>query len=305
MISSPGNAPARYVAYGLNIASEYALSGPRSTHRHEPPDVTIEAGRVDLHSVDGSLGVAPGIWASGRVLWFDVPDVAAFRVEDGRRIIVEGSPGADRAEIGLYLAGVALGTILMQRGLLVLHGNAVRVGQSAVVCVGHSGSGKSTVAAEFARRGYQVLSDDVAPVDDSGRALPGIPRVRLTAEAMSALRFETGGLRPTGPDVKYEYLLPEPSFATDAAPVRWVYVLTPGASGPHIEEVQGMDRLIHLHAHTYRFGLLQAMGMEVSHLHACADLARRANLAVVERSRADSCVEDVVDAILADVKAHP
>ena len=65
----------------------------------------------------------------------------------------------------------------------MLHGNAVRVDDGCAVVLGRSGAGKSTLSAEFVRRDLDLLADDVVPVDDLLRALPGTPRIKLWADA--------------------------------------------------------------------------------------------------------------------------
>ncbi|MCP4397035.1 MAG: hypothetical protein GY801_07015 [bacterium] len=78
---------------------------------------------------------------------------------------------------GLRIAS-ELGALLHQRELLPLHGSAIKVNDGVCVFVGLSGNGKSTVAAAFRQRGYQVLADDVCVVSIREDGLPpGDPRV--------------------------------------------------------------------------------------------------------------------------------
>ena len=78
--------------------------------------------------------------------------------------------------------------ILHQRSLLPLHANAMVVEGRAIGFMGHPGAGKSTLAAWFHDRGFDVLADDVCVVTPGpdGRPLahPGIPRLRLWREAL-------------------------------------------------------------------------------------------------------------------------
>lgn len=67
-------------------------------------------------------------------------------------------------------------------GQLVLHASAVAVDGHALVFLGESGRGKSTLAASFARHGYPFLTDDGLFIQQSGDrfyAQPGYPGVRL------------------------------------------------------------------------------------------------------------------------------
>lgn len=94
-------------------------------------------------------------------------------------------------EVTALLLGQVLGCVLRLRGILCLHACAVKIGDQAVVIVGHSGIGKSTLAAALASQGYAILSDDIAVLDERGprqwRVLPGYPRLRLWPETIKAL----------------------------------------------------------------------------------------------------------------------
>lgn len=91
----------------------------------------------------------------------------------------------------LFLLGSAFGALLHQRGLLPLHANAVEIDGRAFAFMGPSGAGKSTLAAWFHRQGDSVIADDVCVVgfggDGRSFAAPGLPRLRLWAEALELM----------------------------------------------------------------------------------------------------------------------
>jgi hypothetical protein len=179
----------RYSAYLLSIDSEIALPelSVDSAGSEEAPDVIIRLGDVNPDGLPEGLQLGPCLWVGRDRLWYHVPNVARFLVQDGNSIRIDPEPGADDDSLRLFLLGSALGALLMQRGYLVLHGNAIRVGNQCLVCVGDPGAGKSTLAAGFMQRGYAVLADDVVPVDEGCRALPGFPRIKLWQDAVDKL----------------------------------------------------------------------------------------------------------------------
>ena len=194
-----------YRCYGLTIESDLDLP-------ELDAGITDPPTRADVAIVEGEVGPRPpeatelpwGLWRLGDMSGVDIPDVARYEVADGQRITVQRHPGADDRDVRLYLLGTMLGTIMMQRGHLVLHGNAIRVGEAAAVVVGRSGAGKSTLAAEFARRGIDLLSDDIVPVDRHGLALPGYPRIKLWDDALERLGLDTAQYeRVVGPRAKF------------------------------------------------------------------------------------------------------
>lgn len=294
-----------YRCYGLVIRSHFELSelGGDPVEPSTPVDVDIQQGPVGARP-ETAVELPWGLWRDGEVCGIDIPDVARYEVSRGERIVVDPYPQADERDLRLYLLGTMLGAILMQRGHLVLHGNAVRIGSSAAVVVGRSGAGKSTLAAEFARRGLDLLSDDVVPVDDTGHALPGYPRIKLWDDALEALGLGTEGYeRIIAKRAKFH--VPISRGPLDALPLRWIYVLET-QDGPQLElcAASGVDAFALLHEHTYRRELLADRAAMSQHLQQCAGIAGRARVVRVIRPALTMTAEATADAILADIDAH-
>lgn len=87
---------------------------------------------------------------------------------------------------------------MAQQGGRVYHGGAVAVDGRAVVLLGPSGQGKSTLVAAFARRGYAFLCDDTLVVNadgDSGLvALPHVPCLRMWHDSAAQLVGDASGI---------------------------------------------------------------------------------------------------------------
>lgn len=293
----------RYHLYGVTLESDLDLPEVPRAPATADPAASIRLGVVETDGLPGGRMLGPYLSAAPRALWFSVPEVARFVVRDGREIIVDPHPFVDEDTLRAYLLGSALGAMLHQRGLIVLHGNAIRIGDGCLVCVGPSGAGKSTLAAEFMRRGYRILSDDVVPVDGKCRALPGFPRLKLWQDAASRLDICTDALRRVSPNVaKFNYPLSDLAFSTESVPVRWIYALSVSTDSPlGIAPVRGMGRLIPLHANTYRFGFLEAMGLQAEHLEGCGRLAGCAAVRVLTRPGQGVSPKQVADLLLADL----
>lgn len=83
-------------------------------------------------------------------------------------------------------------------GVFVLHGSAVVTRYGALVLLGVSGQGKSTLAGAFARSGRPLLADDgviVRPTAAGWVATASYPGMRLYPRSVEAI----GGLRAVGP----------------------------------------------------------------------------------------------------------
>ncbi len=299
----------RYTAYQLAIESDLALPELLPAPAGQPAgpvDVQIRLADIAPGGLPGGQQLGPFLWATPDSLWLEVPHIARFQVQGGHSILVAPAPSADEDSIRVFLLGSALGALLFQRGQLVLHGNAIRIGDQCMVCVGNSGAGKSTLAAGFMQRGYSVLADDVVPVDRQGRAVPGFPRIKLWQDTADQLQIDTGGLRRIRPHLEKFNLPLGPRFADQALPIRWVYLLDSG----HVEQVEfapikGMERFMPLYDHTYRVRFLQGMALKGEHLQLCGQLAGQIRLAQVTRPTAGFELDPLIDRLLADMEAHP
>lgn len=287
--------------YGLTIHSEIPLPdlGP-GLSPDAPADVTIRCAPVEGPSA-AALSLPLGLWREAGAIGLTVPGTASFLVRDGREVLVDVAPDADPANVRLFLLGTAMGALMMQRGNLVLHGNAFRVGDACAVVVGTSGAGKSTLAAEFLRRGHDVLSDDVVPVAADGTALPGYPRIKLWQDAVARLGLDSAALdRVTTSAEKFQLPISRP--CTEPLPLRWLYVLERHeAADLVVSPVGGAETFSLLHEHTYRNELLAGADVVRDHLTQCARLAGSARISRITRPVATMTAEATADAILSDI----
>ena len=257
--------PWTYFALGLHIRSERPL-----------PDLIEQpipsAGAVDIRW--GQAPVPPGpadakseiVQIDGDAILVTARTVARFYLHAGDEIIVEPAPGASDQLVHAFLLGTVLGLICHQRGLLPLHANAIIVGDRVVAIAGPSGAGKSTLAAHFVERGFGLLSDDVCAISFSPSgdpmAWPGMPRVRLWADAAAALGKSTDGLEAVHNRAnKYTF----PLAATppqQGLPLDRIYVLTKPADCPSaaISLLTGSHAMKAIIEQTFRGEFLAPMG---------------------------------------------
>jgi hypothetical protein len=136
-----------------------------------------------------------------------VEGIGRFRVSGGRHIGWERQHGGvSDQDLRTFLLGSAVGALLIQRGMLVLHGNAVEKDGRAIVCLGHSGEGKSTLAYALMQRGWRLLADDLVAITLDGLVLPGIPRIKLWHDAAKTFALDPAALRPIRQGM-HKYLL--------------------------------------------------------------------------------------------------
>lgn len=262
-----------YDLFGLLVQSELPLA--ELFEGTGEPDVVIRYG-----AVAATGGEVPGLTARADGALLSIPEVGRYLIRDGREILVDPLPGVSDRNLRLFLLGSAFGAILHQRGLLPLHANAVEMDGRAVAFMGHSGAGKSTMAAWFLDHGSRVLADDVCVVGPGPAgepiAHPGIPRLRLWREAI-----EESGRSVADYELAFDRLdkfnvpTPRPE-AGGPLPLSHVYLLEraePGGDG--IRQLQGVAAIDALIANTYRGGYLPLIGAVRRHFEACLDLVRQ------------------------------
>lgn len=285
-----------YAAYGITLASELEL--PDLDPSAAEPDLRVRLGPVAAPSPTTTV-LPLGLWVDGERVGIDVPEVGRYCCEDGRLITVQPQSGATDDALRLFLLGSALGIALAQRGHLVLHGNAFRVGDRCAVVLGHSGAGKSTLAAEMHRRGHAVLSDDVVPVDADGNAIPGWARIKLWQDALDRLGRPSADLARVAP-AHDKFHVPIERAALEPLPVRWVYLLDRHDGPLRLSPITGAEVFACLHEHGYRNEVLVG-ALRRTHFARSATLAAQARFVRVERPAGVDSVAASADAILADV----
>ena len=158
-----------------------------------------------------------------------VRNVAAYLVTPSE-VIIDPWPGAQEAEIRVYLLGSVFGFLCHQRGLFPLHASCVAIGGKAAALCGPTGAGKSTTATHLALRGHRLVADDVCVIDARAvggpLVLPAFPRLKLTEQAITALKISTDGIERdrAGALDKFHYT-PTESFIAAPVPLGGIFLL--------------------------------------------------------------------------------
>ena len=168
----------------------------------------------------------------------------------------------------VYLLGPVLGFVLRLRGTVCLHASVISVDDKAIALLGAAGAGKSTTAAEFAKSGFPVLSDDVAAISDRDGVFvvqPAYPHLRLWPSAVNILYGRPDALPRLVPedsswDKCYLKLTGKDyEFQSHPLPLAAIYLLserTEDSASPFIEPMSAGAGLISLITNTYANYLL-------------------------------------------------
>jgi hypothetical protein len=197
---------------------------------------------------------------------FKVHDIAIFLIEDGSRITVSPLNEYKEDVIRLYLLGSCMGAILMQRGILPLHGSAVAINGKAYAIVGESGAGKSTLASAFLQKGYQLLTDDVIGIsftkENLPLVIPSYPQQKLWQESIDEFGIDNSQFRPIY-QRETKFAVPiKNHFSSNPLPLAGVFELDFTESEEiELKQIEGLTRFQTLFIHTYRNLLIQNLGL--------------------------------------------
>ena len=144
----------------------------------------------------------------------------------GRRVWARRAPRAFFGEFRDLLLSAILSFALLEQGLETLHAGGVVFNGWAVAFAGRARSGKSTLAAYFARKGRLFLTDDLLAVRLLGRqvhAYPTVPQIKLEPEVLRALGLNPRRFPLTVPGSAYTKRLWRVPTARRPRPLAAVY----------------------------------------------------------------------------------
>jgi len=229
----------RHRAFGLTLAAPLRLPAPAAA-ADAPIDVAItvepvlpppgegEATRVSqlmqiVFATDSAILHAHGL---------DFAQRYTMRITRSG-IAVGWSAGVEPADVARHLVGPGLVAQALLAGRTCLHGCAVQTPAGAIVILGASGRGKSTLAAALVAAGLPLIAEEyVVIAEDELACVPAIPALKVSRETAPLLGL-AGRSEPTfrHPDFAGEGMtvtLDRDSFAGDApVPLAAVYVLDP------------------------------------------------------------------------------
>lgn len=170
-----------------------------------------------------------------------------FHYRPGIGVSYTVDPGADPAELELWLYGSVYAAIACLNGLYPVHASAIADNGRVHAFTGPSGAGKSTLVAGLGRRGYPLFCDDTLLLDlsDPGRivALPGHKRLKLTDHALALAGAEVLG--PVGSGTGKSYAAPAAGSLREPLDLASLTFLEQGAEAV-LDPISGAARFARL-----------------------------------------------------------
>lgn len=225
-----------YQAYGLNIHSDFPL--PELLQGGDEADIYIQKGKLKPPPLEPTSVNRQGIEAlfggTTQEAYLHWQGIGTLLAKDGTTLIVEpDSDDIDSQLLNLYILSEALGIILNQRGLFLLHASAIKIGEQVIIFAGTPGAGKSTTAAAFARCGYTVLADDMVAMslDSAGKVMvyPAFPQIKIWPSAVKGLGYNPSSLPTLFSGSRKRVIRQKENFPIEPLPLAHIFFLEDGA----------------------------------------------------------------------------
>lgn len=245
-----------YHAFGLTLRTDFKFPELEAADGHSSAKIDVNIARCDTLKRQNN---------SPERFFYPISVVGDFLIEHGNSILYKPLPHTENKDLRLALLGSCMAAILQQRGHIVLHGNAVsNDGISCDIHIGHSGAGKSTIAAWHYVNGDSILADDVCLIhfDKQGQpyVVPSYPQLKIWQPTADLLNINTQGLRKIRPN-ETKYALPvRDRFIQRPLPINRIIEIVPSVATS--KELKGLEKISTLIENTYRYHFLMKMGTE-------------------------------------------
>lgn len=152
-----------YRLFGLVVKSDIPLEGCLEIDAVESYDLLLAKGeipRFEGEMLEDEYLVSCDL----RKVCLTIKNKAVFYIEEGCKIVYELKAPSYQDFFVHYLLTFVISIALIQREYLLLHGAIVAKEHMALLIIGQSGAGKSSLTNAFIEGGYDYMSDDVAGI---------------------------------------------------------------------------------------------------------------------------------------------
>lgn len=264
-----------YKIFGLNAASDIML--PQLVETEGEPDIYIVRGKVS-EEIESAIVKGEYIQVSESELLYTVRGVGRYHVSSGRYVVVEPFSECSEQLVQLYLLGSAMGAVLLQKGILPIHGSAVVIQDKAFVITGCSGAGKSSLTLALREMGCKFLTDDIAALtqdkDGTIYVQPSYPQQKLWKDSIEAIGDDVEALTQISSSKEKYYYPVLQGFCDHPVRLGAVCELVPCDDDvTELRAVNGVEKVDVLMRNIYRYQFACYFGKGQAYFRKCADIA--------------------------------
>lgn len=263
----------KYSAFGFIISSELEL--PELIACEGQEDVCITFGEVPA-IIENPIEVTPKYQIS-ETEFLLTNKTADYHVKEGKSIVINVHEDADPVYLKAYLMAIVFGALLIQRGLIPIHGCAVVINGKAVIFTGTSGAGKSTLCSAFRKKSFEYMSDDITAISFNEEGIPVVhpsfPLQKISKETAKMLKISTDGLNYNKIEDKY-VIVSEDLFRNEQVPLAAIFeIYKDDVRRVEKIEVTGTEKLRAIIDNIYYFAIRKRMGIDPEFFEKLTQLA--------------------------------
>lgn len=291
-----------YYVYGLNIKSEIEIDEFQKIDMISDDKIVNIKNGVMSKKIKDDILKGSKIKLSKDKIWFHIPNIATYCINNGNEIIVEVSKGADMQLMKVYLMCSCLGFIMLQRNIVAIHGGVIEMDDKAVIFTGDRGAGKSTLTTALRQKGYKFISDDVASIeiDKVPYVMPGFPYQKLCESAMDKFGYDKESYTSFMSDKEVKYIVPAlDEFVYEGRELVGIVKLTvDDVNEVTIEEIRGSEKLNNIVKNIYRGEYIKHLGkMDSIYFKQCIDIAKNIRFFKITRPANKFTVNEQIELI--------
>lgn len=289
-----------YTAYSLHIQSELMLPQLLTRSMLAAADVSIRFGQLPAEGLSDTVITGLYYQVKPEAFLLHVPQVAKFLINNGNEIIIEAVPGVDEQSLAVFLLGPCFAALLIQRNFFVLQGTVLKAkGGQGIAILGRSGTGKSTLAAAFLRKGYLLISEDICAINSQLHVMPGFPQLSLWFHTIWSRCKKAPWFKRIRPGIE-KYAIPlKHKFYANPLPLNTIFILNPSKHHHKIQasNLLGGNKIKYLQQHVYNESYVSGLKKEELYFNFCANLASKVDVILIDRPVEGCPAKDVVEFI--------
>ncbi len=295
-----------YKVFSLFIKSQIFLPEAAPAEAAENYDAEIVIGSLsDEISADMALSETWLGALNKNNAWMRTP-AGDFQIQNGSHVTV--SPASDlendpyiSERLRIYLMGTVMAVLLIQRGMLPVHGGALLKKDGVMIVTGDMGAGKSTVVTALSLSGLPFLADDVSVLcEEAGviRVLPAYPQRKLCGDAALRLGFDTSKMVKINERRDKFVIRGLRDWHPEPEPLRCIIeIVVRDGGGVELQKLSSLDKLKMVHKNIYRPEAHRLCSSSQILMNACAKVAAQTEMYRVYRPAFVNSLEEMIAVI--------
>lgn len=290
-----------YTAFGLKILSAIEIPEfEQASFEPAPyPDITIQLGQVKKLASNQPLKYWGPLTKSRQEMVLSIEEVGKFRIFKGDTITIEPAKWVASPTLRLYLLGSCMGLLFQQRNTFCLHASGViNKKEKAILFLGDSGAGKSTICRYLVNQGYQFICDDYIPIYfHQGEIFvqPSFPKAKLWQSSIDLLKIPKRSIHHRiKPNQNKFGIIDNHLFFRERVVVGNCFLLKWHKKEEVINSILGFNQSVKAYKeNTYRYQVALFPEEQQLLFQHCTSLAKKLPLTVITRKKTENVVQDI------------